>query len=98
MDKVNRLTPQQIETYQYWVVDNTPVVNSPKLVKTADPYSTLVLSPFDDSYISEQTYPNIPPYPAGQEREVTVLQTGQTPYDWQVTNFQKTKKRRLNCL
>lgn len=93
--KLTGLTPQQIETYQYWVVDNTPVVNSPKLVKTADPYSTLVLSPFDDSYISEQTYPNIPLYPAGQEREVTVLQTGQTPYDWQVTNFQKPKKEDL---
>lgn len=89
------LTPGQIETYQYWVVDNTPPTNSPKLVKVADPYSTLVLSPFDDPFIPPSSYPNIPTYPVGQEREVTVLQTGQTPYNWQVTNFQKPKKEDL---
>lgn len=89
------LTPGQIETYQYWVVDKTPIANSPSLVKTADPYSTLVLSPFDDPYISATTYPNIPVYPAGQEREVTVLETGQTAYNWQVTNFSKPKKEDL---
>jgi len=89
------LTPGQIETYQYWVADKTPLANSPALVKTADPYSTLVLSPFDDPYIPAASYPNIPTYPAGQEREVTVLQTGQTPYNWQVTNFNKPKKEDL---
>ena len=89
------LTPGQIETYQYWVYDNNPIANSPTEVKTADPYSTLVLSPFDDPYIPASTYPNLPAYPAGQEREVTVLQTGQTPYNWQVTNFTKPQKEDL---
>ncbi|WP_372937050.1 alpha-amylase family glycosyl hydrolase [Seonamhaeicola sp.] len=89
------LTPGQIETYQYWVVDKNPPANSPELVKTADPYSTLVLSPFDDPYIPASTYPNLPEYPEGQEREVTVLQTGQTDYNWQVTNFSKPKKEDL---
>lgn len=89
------LTPGQIETYQYWVVDKNPPANSPELVKTADPYSTLVLSPFDDPYIPASTYPNLPEYPEGQEREVTVLQTGQTEYNWQVTNFSKPKKEDL---
>lgn len=89
------LTPGQIETYQYWVFDTNPVANSPGLVKTADPFSTLVLSPFDDPYIPSNSYPNLPAYPAGQEREVTVLQTGQTPYNWQVTNFNKPKKEDL---
>ena len=67
-------------TYQYWVVESTPIANSPAMVKTADPYSTLVLSPFDDPTIPATSYPNLPAYPIGQEREVTVLQTGQTPY------------------
>jgi glycosidase len=89
------LTPGQIETYQYWVVDKTPIANSPTLVKTADPYSTLVLSSFDDPYIPSSTYPNLPSYPTGQDREVTVLQTAQTPYNWQVTNFVKPKKEDL---
>ena len=86
------LTPGQTETYQYWVGDKTPPVNSPTLVKVADPYSTLVLSPFDDPNIPTSSYPNLPAYPSGQEREVTVLQTAQTPYNWQVANFTKPKK------
>ncbi len=89
------LTPNQIETYQYWVVDKTPATNSPTMVKVADPYSTLVLSPFDDPWIPTSTYPNLPAYPAGQEREVTVLETGQTPYSWVVTDFEKPKKEDL---
>jgi 1,4-alpha-glucan branching enzyme len=91
------LTPGQIYTYQYWVVDQTPIANSPSLVKTADMYSTLVLSPFDDPWIPSTTYPNLPTYPAGQEREVTVLQTGQTEYNWSTatTNFVKPNKDKL---
>ncbi|MGY6649073.1 alpha-amylase family glycosyl hydrolase [Wenyingzhuangia sp. IMCC45574] len=83
------------ETYQYWVVDQTPIANSPSMVKTADPFSTLVLSPFDDPYISSDTYPNMPTYPTGQEREVTVLQTQGDGYMWQVNNFVKPKKEDL---
>ncbi len=84
-------------TYQYWVVDATPIANTPSLVKTADPYSTLVLSPFDDPFIPASTYPNLPVYPVGQDREVTVLQTGQTPYAWSsaTTNFVKPAKEKL---
>lgn len=93
--ELNGLTPNEIYHYQYWVYDTTPVTNSPAIVKTADPYATLVLSPFDDEYIPSSSYPNIPTYPTGQEREVTVLQTGQTVYNWQVTNFQKPPKEDL---
>lgn len=93
--EITGLTSGQIETYQYWVYDVTPNTNSPNLVKTADPFSPLVLSPFDDPWIPTTTYPNIPSYPSGQEREVTVLQTGQSPYNWIVTNFQKPKKEDL---
>jgi 1,4-alpha-glucan branching enzyme len=84
-------------TYQYWVGETTPIANSPALVKTADPYSTLVLSPYDDSGIPATTYPNMPVYPAGQDKEVTVLQTGQTPYTWSsaTTNFVKPEKDKL---
>lgn len=89
------LTPGTQYSYQYWVVDQTPLSGSPAVVKIADPYSTLVLSPYDDPYIPASKYPNLPAYPAGQEREVTVLQTGQTPYNWQVTNFEKPKKEDL---
>jgi len=82
-------------TYQYWVVDATPLANSPSLVKIADPYSTLVLSPYDDGTIPALNYPNMPVYPTGQQFEVTVLKTGQSPYNWQVTNFTKPEKDKL---
>ena len=84
-------------TYQYWVVDATPIAGTPSLVKTADPYSTLVLSPDDDPFIPATSYPNLPLYPAGQQREVTVLQTGKTPYAWSsaTTNFVKPAKENL---
>ncbi|WP_316635193.1 alpha-amylase family glycosyl hydrolase [uncultured Flavobacterium sp.] len=82
-------------TYQYWVVEATPIANSPSLVKTADPYSTLVLSPYDDPSVPAASYPNMPVYPAGQNYEVTVLKTGQTPYNWQVANFAKPEKDKL---
>lgn len=93
--ELSGLTSGKIETYQYWVFDTSPSSGSPSLVKTADPFSDLVLSPFDDPWIPSTSYPNIPSYPDGQEREVTVLQTGKTPYNWTVTNFQKPKKEDL---
>jgi len=99
------LTPGQMYVYQYWVCDNTSrPANSPAIVKTADPFSTLVLSPFDDpQIISLGVYPGLPVYNTiapGQEREVTVLQTGPTAYynyNWSAatTNFVKPKKKDL---
>ena len=93
--ELNGLVSGVNNTYQYWVVDATPLTNSPAMVKIADPYSTLVLSPYDDSGIPAASYPNMPVYPAGQNFEVTVLKTGQTPYNWQVTNFSKPEKDKL---
>lgn len=102
---ITGLTPGQIYTYQYWVCDvtNRPA-NSPAVVKTADPFSTLVLSPFDDPEIASLgVFPNLPAYPTGQEREVTVLQTGPNnlfSYNWSsaTTNFVKPKKKRFSFL
>ena len=96
------LTPGQIYTYQYWVCDvvNLPL-GSPAIVKTADPFSTLVLSPFDDPEIQTLgVFPNLPAYPVGQEREVSVLQTGENnlfSYNWSTatTNFVKPNKKDL---
>jgi 1,4-alpha-glucan branching enzyme len=100
--ELNGLTPNQPYNYQYWVGDMTDrPANSPALVKTADPFSTLVLSPFDDPEIQQlSVFPNLPTYPEGQEREVSVLQTGtQTlfSYNWSEAslNFVKPKKKDL---
>ena len=93
--ELDNLNQDVVYTYQYLVGDLNPLSNSPQIVKTADPFSTLVLSPYDDPFIPENSYPNMPEYPEGQEREVTVLKTGQEQYNWQVEEFEKPKKEDL---
>ena len=99
------LTPGEAYAYQYWIGDvvNLPA-GSPAIVKTADPFSKLVLSPFDDpEIVTLGVYPGLPVYNTiapGQSREVTVLQTGPTAwwnYTWSsaTTNFVKPKKKDL---
>ncbi len=83
---IDSLTPEKIYTFQYRTSDG---------IKIADPYSTLVLSPWDDPSITPQMYPNLPPYPAGQEFEVSVVQTNQPSYNWQVTRFDRPPKENL---
>lgn len=84
--ELNGLTPQQLYTFQYRTND---------LRKVADPYSPQILSSYDDPWISASTYPNLPSFPAGQDFEVSTFKTGQTPYNWQVTNFQRPAKEDL---
>ena len=95
--EIQDLTPGELYTYQYWVADIVPIEDSPNLVKTADPFSTMVLSPFDDPWIPEESYPNLPEYPYefGIEREITAFQTGLQDYNWQVDNFQKPNEEDL---
>ncbi len=99
------LTSGTVYGFQYWVCDQTSLpANSPAIVKTADPFSKLVLSPYDDpEIITLGVYPNMPVYAtiaSGQDREITVLQTGPTAfwqYNWSAatTNFVKPKKKDL---
>lgn len=95
--EIQDLTPGELYTYQYWVADIVPIEDSPNLVKTADPFSTMVLSPFDDPWIPEESYPNLPEYPYefGIEREITAFQTGLQDYNWQVDNFEKPNEEDL---
>lgn len=73
--------------FQY-VVDGT--------IYIADPYADKVLDPWNDPYISPAVYPDLKPYPTGKaEGIVSVLQTGQPPYQWQVTEFRKPDRNQL---
>ena len=54
--EVTGLEPDQLYRYQY-VVDGT--------LRIGDPYSTLVLDPFNDNVITAETYPDLPAYPFG---------------------------------
>jgi|WetSurMetagenome_2_1015567.scaffolds.fasta_scaffold00005_75 glycosidase len=62
----------------------------------ADPYSDKVLDEFNDQYISSETYPGLIPYPKDTTSGmVSVLQTAQTPYSWEVTAFEPPNKSKL---
>jgi len=62
-------------------------------LRIADPYTEKILDPWNDSYILEETYPNLKAYPTGEtEGVVSVLQTAQEEYNWQVTNFEVPEK------
>lgn len=81
------LTPQTNHMYQY-VVDGSIII--------ADPYSTTILDEFNDGFIDNITYPNLPTYPAGlTSHAVTLLRTGDAPFTWQTTNFQPPAKTDL---
>lgn len=65
-------------------------------MRVADVYADKILDPNNDKWIPAVTYPNLKTYPTGKTTEiVSVLETGQTPYNWQVPNFTKPKKEQL---
>lgn len=65
-------------------------------IKIADPYTNKILDPWDDKYIPEVVYPNLKPYPEGKTSDrVSVFQTGQTAYQWQVTDFNAPDAKNL---
>ena len=45
--------------YQYEVYSKSPVNDSPTVVKVADPFSNVILSKYDDSQISSNSYSNL---------------------------------------
>ncbi len=65
-------------------------------MRVADVYADKILDPWNDQWIAKETYPNLKPYPAGKTTEiVSVLQTGQTAYNWTTTNYAKPNKDKL---
>lgn len=79
--EVNGLTPQQEYIFQY-LVNGT--------MRIADPYSEKISDPWHDKNISASTYPNLIQYPVGKTTQIaSVIQTGQQPFNWQVTNFER---------
>jgi len=73
---LSNLTPQQAYVFQYWVNGN---------VKIGDPYADQVADPWNDSFIEEEVFPNLPIYNRQDNGIATVFTTGQTPYSWAAT-------------
>ena len=84
--QIDNLVPGENYTYQY-LVDGS--------LKIADPYSTLILDPANDGFIPEETYPDLPEYPAGQTGHITLVQPGAPAYQWEVNDFERPDMTRL---
>jgi glycosidase len=77
--EINGLIPGKEYIFQYYIDGQ---------IKVGDPYADKVSDPWNDSFISETTYPDLIPYPAGKTTGIaTVLQTNQQAYDWEVEQF-----------
>ena len=75
------LTPGKMYAYQYFVDGS---------IKISDPYTELVLDPWNDKWINEYNniYPNLKAYPEGKtEGLVATFQTDKPAYNWEVPTF-----------
>lgn len=78
--QLNNLDAGREYIYQYLVDGN---------IRIGDPYAEKVSDPWNDKYITEATYPGMLDYPSEKTTGVaTVLQTAQSVYQWEVTNFE----------
>ncbi len=69
-------------------------------IRISDPFADKILDTEDGS-IPTESYPNLKTFPAKAVSDkwyfnrASVLQTGQTPYVWQASNYQKPAKEKL---
>ncbi len=85
--QIDNLTAGQEYAYQY-LVDET--------LRTGDPYTQKTLDPNEDRFIPAETYPNLKAYPTGKATGmISVFQTNQAAYTWNVPNFVRPKKTDL---
>lgn len=71
--EIDNLEPGKEYVFQYWVNGN---------IKVGDPYADKVADPWNDSFIPESVYPNLPAYSLQDNGIATVLQTGQQTFQW----------------
>lgn len=85
------LTSRKEYAYQYLVDES---------IWIADPHADKILDP-DDKWIPEGTYPDLMSYPDGAthghwyQNRAAVLQTNQSAYEWENTDFEKPAKEDL---
>lgn len=73
------LTAGQEYIYQY-IIDGEIII--------ADPYCDKISDPWNDHYISNNTYPDLIEYPSDYASGIaSVFQTAQEPYQWQTQDF-----------
>lgn len=85
--QIDDLVPGETYLFQYFVDGG---------IRIGDPYSELVLDPFNDPFIPEITFPDLPAYPIGKTTGyVSVVQPGAVEYDWAIDDFDRPDQTRL---
>lgn len=72
--------------YQY-VIDGA--------ITQPDPYSTLVLDPFNDQFIAEATFSGIPDYPASAEGIISWHQRARPDFNWQNDDYDRPNPEKM---
>lgn len=84
---ISDLQPGQEYIYQYYIDGE---------LRLADPYCEKISDPWNDKWIPGYIFPDLIPYPTGKTTGIaSVLQTAQTPYDWEVQHFTPPPKDNL---
>lgn len=84
---IDSLNPGDYYAFQYWVDGD---------IKVADPYSELILDPWNDGFVDAATWPNLPAYPTGKTTGIaTLIEMDRQPYNWQYPNFSPPAKDEL---
>jgi len=85
--EIDGLNPGQEYAYQYLVNGS---------LRIADLFSEKILDEANDPFIQNTTYANLKPYPTGMTQGfVSVLQTGQVRYPWDVEEFDRPPQGEL---
>ncbi|MBL7941386.1 MAG: hypothetical protein JNM00_01380, partial [Flavobacteriales bacterium] len=85
---IDGLVPGQEYRFQYYIGDEG--------MRVAEIYADKILDPWNDPWISEETYPGLTEYPTGLTTEpVSVLQTDQPEFSWTDGSYQRPPKERL---
>ena len=86
--QINNLEPKKEYVFQYFIDGQ---------IRIGDPYADKVSDPWNDKYITNDTYPNLIQYPNGKTTGIaTVLQTDQDSFNWQINDFTPPTKEHLN--
>ncbi|MFH0760077.1 MAG: alpha-amylase family glycosyl hydrolase [Bacteroidota bacterium] len=65
-------------------------------IRIGDPYAEKISDPWNDQYITRETYPDMLSYPTGKTTQTAaVFQTGKTPYIWKNSAFTPPPKDKL---
>ena len=86
--QLDDLTPGQDYRYQYHIL--------PDDICVADAYAEVILDKWNDPWIPESTYPNLPPYPDLQASgPVSVFTPGEAAFDWTDDSYVRPDQENL---